>query len=721
MRVDLARWPSAGRVLAAITVLPALLLASWLIAGVPLLLSGWFRPLPAIVLAAVVLAALCALTLRRLPEVIEASAWQTAGVAGVAAASAVFNGLLHSEVLVVRRDPATYAQYAIWLAEHGSLPIPGQMAAFGGGDLALWFASPGFFLVGSDIVPQFMPGAPLIYALGHWLGGAAGMLLVPAVLGAFAVLTVAGVVARLAGAAWAPLAGLVFGVALPILYTSRATFSEIPSLVLLFGGVVLLLDAHARAVGHGTLRPGRAALARPVGAASARAAAVVAGLVFGLALVVRIDGLRDLMPVLAFAGLLIALGRIARRAPSTGAPAPLALWVGWPGLGIPLLAGLLAGMALGGSTGYLLSEPYLRNLSASLVPLLGICAAVVVLTVAGAWAGPRLHTWIGAAGARWPGLARRLPAVGAGVVVLVTAGFAVRPWVSTVRRFAVTQDDQFNSAFIAQAQRDNGLPIDSTRLYYEDSLYWVIWYVGVPVVVLATLAGALLVRRMLRGGEAAWLLPLAIIGWTTVATLLRPGITPDHPWAARRLVPIVIPGLVILAVWGLGWVKDKARRMGYGGRAQAAVAGVGAVLLLVPPAVTSIGTAFTPVERGERAAVEAMCRKIPADASVLMVERVTGDRFAQVVRGMCGVPVARARSERDTAPPEEVRRVVDRIRGAGRRPVLLAADADQLTPYGTAFKALSLHARQDERSLVEPPNGTWSFSMNVWMVVLDRS
>ena len=77
-----------------------------------------------------------------------------------------------------------------------------------------------------------------------------------------------------------------------------------------------------------------------------------------------------------------------------------------------------------------------------------------------------------------------------------------------------------------------------------------IWYVGIPVVILATLAAAVLTRRLVRGGEFGWLLPLAVIGWTTFTTLYRPAITPDQPWASRRLVPIVIPA------------PDPARRLG---------------------------------------------------------------------------------------------------------------------------------------------------------------
>ncbi|MBB6350742.1 hypothetical protein FHU36_007314 [Nonomuraea muscovyensis] len=689
------RRPSAGRVLAVASLLPALAVAGWLLAGLPLLLAGRYTPLPATVLGLAVTALLARFALHRPGPLIETTALRTGAVLAVAAASGVFNALLHSEQLAVRRDPATYAQYAAWLAGHGSLPIAARAEAFGGADRALDFGSMGFYQVDGAVVPQFMPGAPLLFAAGDWLGA---MLLTPAVLGAFAVLTLAGVVARLAGARWAPLAALAFAVCLPVLYTSRTTFSEIPSMILLFGGLALLHDALSR-----TVAAGRAG-------ASRWGEGVVTGLVFGLAVLVRVDGLRDVLPVLAFAGLLIALRRFAR---PEGAVGP------------PLLVGLAAGAGLGLFAAYTLSRPYLAYLSRSVQPLLLICAAVLVLTAAGTAAAP----WL--ARVRRPGW---LPGAGAALVVLVMAGLAVRPWFQTVRRTPETTEDRRTARFIEEIQRANGLFADGERLYFEESLHWVAWYVGVPVVLLATLAAALLVRGLLQGRSSAWLAPLAVIGWTTLTTLLRPEITPDHPWAARRLVPVVIPGLVLLAVWGLGWVRDKAGdragdkmggkagdRADDGGRGKGRrrrwVAGAGALLVLVPPAVTSIGTAFTPVERGEAAAVAALCARIPPNAAVLVVERVTGERFTQVVRGMCGLPAARVRwdPDRDTAPEHEVRRLMDRVRAAGRVPVVLAAEAAQVAPYGPPRQVMALVTRQDERSLTGPPDGTWSLRINVWM------
>ena len=83
--------------------------------------------------------------------------------------------------------------------------------------------------------------------------------------------------------------------------------------------------------------------------------------------------------------------------------------------------------------------------------------------------------------------------------------------------------------YFASMQRADHLPVDPTRLYYEISLHWVFWYIGVPAVVLGTLGAALLSRRCLRGRAPTWTLPLMVFAWTIVTTLYRPG---DHSRSA---------------------------------------------------------------------------------------------------------------------------------------------------------------------------------------------
>ncbi|WP_232320456.1 hypothetical protein [Herbidospora daliensis] len=606
LRIDL----SPGRLLAVGSVLPALALSGWLLAGLLLVFLGWFGIWQLVVLG--VPAAALFVWAGWPKDTVEATWWQAGAVFLVAVASGVFNTVYASQQYIVRRDPATYQQYAIWLRDHGGLPIPFDLAAFGGPDDALRFASMGFYAHDGAIVPQFMPGAPILYASGF----------TPALLGALAVLTVGGVTARLVHARFAWIGALAFAIAMPILYTSRTTFSEIPSLVLLFGGIALVLAGRRM---------------------------FTAGLVFGLALLIRIDGLRDILPVLVF-------GVVAQRR---------------------LLAGVVAGGGIGFGAGIALSRPYFDYLSGSLLPLLAICAAVLVV----APFVRRVPRW--------------LPNAAAAGVVLAVLAFALRPLVETVKRPVTNPEDELTAQMIGAVQKANGLPIDPTRLYYEDSLYWVIWYVGLPALLLAVFGAVTLMRRM----EKPWLLPTAIILWTTATTLYRPAITADHPFAARRLVPVIIPGLILLAVWG-------ARKLPVWATA---------ALLVVPPVITSIGTAFTPIERGERAAVQKMCDAIPDGSTVLIVERVTGDRLTQVVRGQCGFPTARVAYPDGADVPDEadVRRIIAKTHD----PVLLAAEPGQLTAYGTPRQVMGLRTRQDERSLVEAPDGTWSLSVDVWLAV----
>ncbi|TDE19186.1 hypothetical protein [Actinomadura sp. 6K520] len=681
---------NAGRLLMRVTVVPSLLLVAWLAVSLPLLMAGAFRPIPAFALFLPVAALVLWLGLRTGPHDgargEDAAAgreavpwWAVAAVFAITAAFLVLQVVMSAEQIIVRRDPASYVQFATWLAEHGSLPIPLMEGAFGGPDGVIYYQSPAFYQHDGAIVPQFMAGLPLVLALGGWIGGTHGILLTAPLLGACCVLAFAGLVARLVGPRWAPAGALFLALALPMLYVSRNTFSEPPAILLLVGGLSLMYDSRREEGRRADLK------------------AFLAGLALGLIVLVRIDGLRDVLPVVAFAGFYVARRR----------------WIGYWTAG-----GLLLGAGAGLAEGFTLSLPYLAYLYASLAPLLLITAVILVGTVAMVVLLRWDRTGIplrraGAAVARG-----RVPGAAAVLTVLVLLGFALRPLVQTVRRPPATADDEMNVRFIETVQRIQGLPVDGTRQYSELSLHWVAWYIGPPALLFAALGAALLVRRLLRGQSPEWLLPYAMIVWTTTQVLLRPGITPDHPWASRRLIGLVIPGLLLFALFAAAWTARRVRRLGYSPRAMriGTVTGVG--LMLVPVVLTSGGYIVTRTERHEVAAVERMCGALRPDSSIVVVEHSTADRFLQVVRGMCGRPAARTS---DAATPADVRRVIAKVRDAGRRPVIMAAEAEQVAPYGTPTRILRLDTRQDGRTLTEPPGGTWGLAMEVWIAEPGRS
>jgi hypothetical protein len=595
----------------------------------------------------------------------------------VAVIFAAWQVWMRTEQVIIIRDPGTYLQVGYWIAHHGSLPIPQQAAAFGDAK-GLSYTSMAYFPRGTGIVPQFMTGYPMVVAAAVWLGGLSAALVLTPLVGGCAVLAFGGLAGRLAGPRWAPVAAAVLALSLPQQYTSRTTFSEPLAEVLLFGGLSLLTDS---------LTVGREQKAD-------RILAGLAGLALGLTILVRLDGLSDILPVVPFLGIMLA----ARRRQA-----------------LPFGAGAVIGVACGLLDGYLLSRPYLDLEAPSLHPLALITVAVVVLTVAAVLASRNN---------RIRDLAQRkltrLPDAAAVLVVLMFVAFAVRPLVQTV----AGETDPTSIAYVAELQKLAHLPVDGKQQYYQDSLYWVIWYIGVPAVLLGAAGLALLARRSVQAlltwrdpGRTVrvWALPLLIALWVILTVLWRPAVSPDQPWASRRLVPFVLPGIILGATWASAWLQQKSKHW--------LPAACCVAALVIPTVWTTFGISFTPhptangmafkrIGAGELAAVNGLCGAIGDNASVVILDQITADRFAQVIRGQCDTPAAILPSPTQ----ESVDQVLTSIEKAGRRPVLLAQNEAELVPYGgDPREVVNLLTTQEAHELTTAPTRTWRIHYTVWM------
>ena len=243
------------------------------------------------------------------------------------------------------------------------------------------------------------------------------------------------------------------------------------------------------------------------------------------------------------------------------------------------------------------------------------------------------------------------------------------------------------------------------------------WYIGVPAVLLGTLGAALLARRCLRGQAPAWALPLMVFAWVIVTTLYRPAIVPDQPWASRRLVPAVLPGFILLAVWACAWLVGWPRAAGPGpglaagprrrgrpGRRPGRGHGRARRDHHVRPAArarrpgreepvvaTKAGLAFKRTYGGEIPAVDRMCAAIP-----------TTPRWSSWAPGS---PTASPRSSAGCAAsrsailpgsePAAVHAVSAGIRSAGRRPGAAGGQKAQVSPYGPARQIMKLRSMED--------------------------
>jgi hypothetical protein len=789
-------------------VLPALLVVAWLLPGLPLLLAGSFQPLPMLLISVPLAVALTVSGLRMVPaswpKLIPGGRDAPRGLAtwfGLLATVAVVAGLTawqlreSSSTLVVLRDPGTYLQTGYWIAQHGSLPIPQTLRAFGGAHPGLSFSSAGFYARGTSIVPGVTSGLPMLLAMGFWTHSTTGAAAIGPVLGGLAALAFAGLVARLVGPQWAPAGALVLGLSLPEQYVSRSPFAEPALQILLFGGLCLLIDAlvlrepaavhdaagsadHAATREFGpsesgvapgepsgsgvpppdpsgsgvpppdpsgsgvpppdpsgsgvpppgpsgsgvpppdTVSFGRAWLSRPTDwlawLTPQRTLAGLAGLALGFSLLVSLDGLIYLLPVVPFCA---------------------AMFVGRRPQALPFPVGVAIGTGYGVVSWFLLSRPLISSVG-QLAALAGVVAVwLIVLSVILLQLRRirRVRNWVPRTLARRP--LRWLPDVGAALVIAVLIGFAVRPYVQTVRGHPSAAVYHF----IASLQRMQGLHIDPTRQYSEQTLYWVIWYIGLPTVLLGAFGAALLTRRSLRaalnwrdaaGVWRSWGLPLAIICAGSLVVLWDPAIVPDQPWASRRLVVVVLPGLIVCALWAAAWLGGWARERG-ARLATAIVAGLFCVAaMLVPTAATTFGVGLThsgkaaslrPVVKGmalqrtgsgETAAVRDLCAQIPRSASVVILDAATAQQFSQVIRGMCGVPTGSMVHQ----PISAVRTVVGAIAASGRRPVLLASGPAALTGFGgTPLRVLDLTTTQDPHELTQLPTAPAPIRFVIWM------
>jgi hypothetical protein len=346
------------------------------------------------------------------------------------------------------------------------------------------------------------------------------------------------------------------------------------------------------------------------------------------------------------------------------------------------------------------------------------------------------------------------------VPVLVLIGFAVRPYVQTTAGFS----DPYVVRYVASLQRLAGLAVNGHRQYYEDSLYWVSWYIGVPAVLLACVGFALLGRRLVRGAFAwrssaaaarLWGVAYLIIGWSVVTVLWDPAVVPGQPSASRRLVPMVLPGLILVALWACCQLKVRAMELG-ARRLTTWAVGVCCVLALAVPAFWSSfapaisggsaqagappdthftfrGAATSRTGLGTLAAATSLCAAIGQDASVVFTDQLTADYFAPVVRSMCDLPAATviagssAGSGSTTlsgpgsgsgsdAESQAVEQLVTSIERTGRRPVLLGSSQSSMSAFGVAPReVVSLQTRTDAAVLTGPPAGTWPVSYTVWM------
>jgi hypothetical protein len=471
-----------------------------------------------------------------------------------------------AEYVVNSRDPGVYTLVAARLARTGELlardPLVGVVGPFH--EFFEGKKYPALFIHGQDlIVPQFFPGPFAWLGVGNLVGGIWGSLYVVPVMGALAVATTFLLGRELFGR-WA---GLVGAVLLAASYTqvwwSRHPSSEVMAQFFVLCGLWLAVR-----------------FARRGGATTG----VLAGLLLGTAMIVRVDGFLAAAAVPLLFGYDLFTRRRARR------------WL-LPGMPLALSAGasLLYLNTLGGRYLYIIYTEHGLDRVLGFLPYVAGALGVLVAvfwSVRARW-GERFGGWLEIRGAE------------------VALGVAF--WIVGVALWAY---------FVLPVPWET-LPEDLRDYngYRSQVLVRMVWFTT-PAVAVLGIGGFLLAAYRLNRPRT--ILLGAVLGFGVLYTVM-PNVAPDLPWATRRFVPAVFPGLCLLA----GYAAVEAGRAV--GRLWNPRWGVAVSALLAAVAVVWTVQAMFPIlgfreYEGAVAAFDRVEREMP-EAEVVYMEMPQGYDF----------------------------------------------------------------------------------------------
>lgn len=410
----------------------------------------------------------------------------TAGL-GLAAAALIYIAF-PADTSSTGRDMSVYSNHAVWLARHGTLdvlyPWPASAAYFA----EAFTGFPGLYRTQPTMTVQFAHVFPVWLSQTFASAGFEGMYRANAPLMLLGLATIHGVLRCFVNRWLAAVAVLLLAFNPATLWMARTSLTEPMMQWFIWGGILLFLANRTPA---------------------SRAQAVFAGMLLGFAFFVRIDSLLLLPFILA--------GHAAMRSVHGGDVA-----VPWKFFYVAFLTVMTAAMLYY----FFYSRPYLDPLSAQVGRILMMAIACALFL---------LLTFYEPVRARISSRVRTRVFAGSVIAaVLLTAAYMT--WVRPIRE----PFDLFNWP---------GTHLHNTRSYVEDGFINLAAYVS-PIGLVAALAGAAwVIWRALTGRWRPLALPMffVILGYTALYSWNQ-SISPDHLWAIRRFVPVVLPGIMILAL-----------------------------------------------------------------------------------------------------------------------------------------------------------------------------
>jgi hypothetical protein len=419
-------------------------------------------------------------------------------VLAVAATYGLWSFAYTGETFLGGRDQGGYANHALHIARTGGLMIEFPFEGFSEKRFFPIFFLQNLsnlgFIRGVGMEAQFPPFYAILMAQAVGVIGRLGILVFNPIMAALSVPLFFGLARRFLDRSASLVALCVFLLTPIQIWMPRITLSEITAQHFVFAAMLLItggwLDRRIRTV-------------------------IIGGLLLGGVSWVRIDGgVAAPMIIIAIA----AVSALGSRDPKTRpSDTTLSVW---------LALAALAAMAAASFSHHLTSSHYFLANSAKLgqIGLLTLILAPVFFLCR----IPRIREWT----SRF--LGQRLA-----ILVLIVLLLGLLAWAAWIRP-------------VSEPLQLHPLHPDRGRTFRENSLVNIVAYLSQPGAFLALVGLIAALWILLRSRmETAWYLPFAVWGGYFALFIYDPHISPDHLWAMRRFVPVIMPGLALLA--GLGF------------------------------------------------------------------------------------------------------------------------------------------------------------------------
>jgi hypothetical protein len=506
----------------------------------------------------------------------------------------VFNSAYNAQTVYLYRDPGLYNTTARWLMDHDNIVIPATNP-FGENNQLRTTSNAGVNTIKEDESRLYTHGQRLLPTLTAGVGRVtqeAAALKTNVVIGALALLAVYGFIRLFSKPRWALLVTTVLGMSLPMLYFSRDMYTEPLSMLFIF--TMLSFVYYAK-------RTEKAAIW------------VLAGIVAGVTTMTRIDA------YLGLAGLFIYLVSYLLVAKNrTKSLINVSVF-----LSSFSLTAIVAWLDLTqlGTAYYRFHEDLISMQLVLLASIIASGMAVVFVS----WKTRVLGKITNILSIK---ALKRLSVIIIGIVAIVL--FSRPLIVDGTREYEVQKIGGTESIVLQTEKTQNSITYDLG----ERVILWPVWYLG-ALLCFFGLIGLFIMSNRLWNDESLLLIPF-FLSFLSVATLyfFSPSITRDHIWASRRILPLIMPGIVFLAAYVLNLKTFRSK--GY------SLLYYISVLIIFGTAVLNTSGFFLKERTNDPllTQVNDFCEILPDDSAVLLVG-IFGLVGTQTVHSYCRVPTVR--------------------------------------------------------------------------------